>query len=133
MSQEEFKARVARIEKSKAAERRAVTGGATPWINGGLWGLVFGAVLAFTSTNYEQLKADAAEDAAMEPVFYGLLAFLAISVVLYIGGLLRRRFSKKYRERKGWGLVLGFLIGAAVSGVAFRMTGDVDWTGLLRL
>ena len=133
MSHDEFKARVARIEKTKAAERRAVTGGMTPWIYGGIWGLVFGVVLAFTNTNYERLKADAAADPAMEPLFYGLLAFLALSLLLFIGGLLRRRLNKKFRERRGWGLVLGFLIGVALSGIALRMTGDVDWESLLRL
>jgi hypothetical protein len=129
VAQQDFQDRLQRLGAAKEAAPRPSAqspekrGSLVGWFLGGVQGFLTQSALIFLNANYDRFLADAKEVPEVGLLFFGLIGFLGLSLLIFTFGVLRRLISGKARQ-KGWGPVLGFLLGLAVATVAMGIAGQ---------
>ena len=88
---------------------------------GTIWGAVFMWCVVFLNANYDRIKQAVDAKTELAGTGTGMFAFIALSLLFLVLGVLRRLFFSSFRLRRGWSLIIGFFLGWAVVAVTGKL------------
>lgn len=116
--------RLVERHSERPPERAREKGSAFPVVQtviGFIWGLVFMNLVVFSNQNFDKLQTAMAGDDGIGTLYRVVIAFILCTLVLFGIAVLRRLLSSSFRRRRGWSLIISFVIGTASVSLALRM------------